>query len=266
MRVLTFGRSTPGFVTALVLAAFLGVRTIAAAPAAGGQAQGRFVAKEDILLFGLSLHVECNPNEVPDADGTVVCQTVPKGFATAVPTMFVAPQLPENIPSFGPDAVIKGTLRGPSFPTPIELTALPNTPFSIPAMSVAGNTFARRHPPGQQRRGADARRSESVIIDVIDKLLVTQVTARPLTAAKIREKGIVFDKSNFQAYNFSAAFAIEDTKDPDQLPGRAADAAGGRRPQRRRASCSRRSGRSRVCRACRRSFPTADSCRRRSRT
>ncbi len=30
-----------------------------------------------------------------------------------------------------------------------------------------------------------------------------------MTAAEIREKGIVFDKSNFQAYNFAAAFAIE---------------------------------------------------------
>jgi len=55
---------------------------------------------------------------------------------------------------------------------------------------------------------------ESVIIDVIDKLLVTQVTARPLTAAEEREKGLVFDKTNFQAYNFSAAFAIGDNKVP----------------------------------------------------
>ena len=49
---------------------------------------------------------------------------------------------------------------------------------------------------------------ESVRIDVIDKLLVTQVIARPLTAAEIREKGLVFDKSSFQAFNFTAAFAV----------------------------------------------------------
>ena len=36
------------------------------------------------------------------------------------------------------------------------------------------------------------------------------MTARALTAAEIREKGIVFDKSSFQAYNFTAAFAIQD--------------------------------------------------------
>ena len=43
---------------------------------------------------------------------------------------------------------------------------------------------------------------ESVTIEVIDQLLVTEVTARPLTADEIREKGIVFDQSNFQAYNW----------------------------------------------------------------
>ena len=35
-----------------------------------------------------------------------------------------------------------------------------------------------------------------------------------MTAAEIREKGLVFDKSSFQAYNFAAAFAIEDRKVP----------------------------------------------------
>src|SRR5262249_2423756 len=52
---------------------------------------------------------------------------------------------------------------------------------------------------------------ETVTIEVIEKLLVTQVMARPLSAAEIREKGIVFDQSSFQAYNFTAAFAVQDT-------------------------------------------------------
>ena len=51
---------------------------------------------------------------------------------------------------------------------------------------------------------------EVATIDVIEKLLVTTVTTRALTADEIREKGIVFDKTNFQAYNFTAAFAIDD--------------------------------------------------------
>jgi hypothetical protein len=63
-----------------------------------------------------------------------------------------------------------------------------------------------------ESQGAVLLRStpESVKITVIEKLLVTQITTRALTAAEIREKGIVFDSSNFQAYNFTAAFAVSD--------------------------------------------------------
>jgi hypothetical protein len=176
---------------------------------------GRFLAKEDILLFGLGLHVECNELEVPDENSITACQTVPKGFATAIPTMFVAPQVPDAVlPGFGPDALILGTLRGPSFPTPIELSALPNTPFSIPPMSVPGLHSLdeiRLVVNGQVLLRGDR---ESALIRVIDKLLVTQVTARALTAEEERAKGLVFDHSNFQAYNFAAAFAIEDKKIP----------------------------------------------------
>src|SRR5262249_56623357 len=113
----------------ILIATTAGGRVVAAQAAV---TQTRFLAQEDILLFGLGLHVECNEGELPDQNGITACQTVPKGYATALPTMFVAPQVPDSLPGFGPDAQILGTLRGPSFPNPIELSAKPNTPFSIP--------------------------------------------------------------------------------------------------------------------------------------
>ena len=166
------------------------------------QQKDRFLAKEDILLFGLGLKIE--PAQ----------QTVPKDIATIVSTMFVAPQLPGNLPPFAPDALIKATLRGPTFFSAIELTAKPNTPFNIPPLTVAG-----KHTLDNIRLVSNGEvvlrgTPESVVIDVIDRLLITEVTARALTAAEIREKGLVFDKSSFQAYNFAAAFAIEDKKVP----------------------------------------------------
>jgi len=166
------------------------------------QSNDRFLAKDDILLLGLGLKVE--PAQ----------QTVPKDIATIVSTMFVAPQTPGNLPPFSPDAVVKGTLRGPSFPTPVELTVKPNTPFNIPPLSVAG-----KHTLDNIRLVSNGEvilrgTPESVVIDVIDRLLITEVTARPLTAAEIIAKNLVFDKSSYQAYNFSAAFAIEDKKVP----------------------------------------------------
>ena len=162
------------------------------------QRSGRFLAKEDIVLLGLGLRVE--PAQ----------QTVPKDIATIVSTFLGAPTQPGELPPFGPNTVVKATLRGPSLATPLELTATANSPFNIPPLSVPG-----RHTLENIRLESDGQvllhgTPESVTIDVIEKLLVTQVTARPLTAAEIREKGIVFDKSSFQAYNFTAAFAVQD--------------------------------------------------------
>ena len=190
---------------ALAVAAVFALAVSAPAGVLHAEAQaqsGRFLAKEDILLFGLGLQVE--PAQ----------QTIPKDIATIVSTMFVAPQVPNGLPPLAPDAVVMATLRGPTFPTPIDLTTKPNSPFNIPPLNVAGiHTLdnIRLVSNGEiVLRGSP----ESVVITVIDRLLITEVTARPLTAAEIREKGLVFDNSSFQAYNFAAAFAIQDKKIP----------------------------------------------------
>ena len=160
--------------------------------------QSRFLAKADILLYGISLKVD--PAE----------QTVPKNIATIVSTFLQAPNVTgEDLPPFAPDAVVMATLSGPSFPTPQNLTASPNSPFNIPPLTVPG-----LHTLDNIRLVSNGEvllrgNPESVTINVIDKLLITQVTSRPLTAAEIREAGIVFDKSSFQAYNFTAAFAVQ---------------------------------------------------------
>jgi hypothetical protein len=170
------------------------------AAAVGVRAQDRFLGKEDIVLLGLGLRVE------PDH------QVVPRDIATIVSTFLSAPTPPAGqVAPFAPDAVVKGTLRGPGVGNGLELTATPNSPFNIPPLSTAGIYTLEeiRLESGGQilMRGTP----ESVTIEVIEKLLVTQVTARALSAQEIRDKGIVFDKSSFQAYNFTAAFAVQDT-------------------------------------------------------
>src|SRR4051794_36987740 len=192
--MIRFARSAP----ARVFAAVVGLWMLAAPQAHAGQSPARFLAKEDILLYGLGLKVE--PAQ----------QTVPKDIATIVGTYVQAPQLPDNLPAFAADAEVVATLRGPSLQQPVELRVKPNSPFNIPPLGVAGTHTLdniRLVSNGQVLlRGTP----ESVRIDVIDKLLVTQVAARALTAQEIRDRGIVLDKSNFQAYNFAAAFAIQD--------------------------------------------------------
>ena len=164
------------------------------------RAQDRFLGKEDIVLLGLGLRVE------PDH------QVVPRDIATIVSTFLSAPTPPAGqLAPFAPDAIVKGTLRGPGVGTGLELTATPNSPFNIPPLGTAGVYTLEdiRLESGGQilMRGTP----ESVTIEVIEKLLVTQVTARALSAQEIRDKGIVFDKTSFQAYNFTAAFAVQDT-------------------------------------------------------
>ena len=163
-------------------------------------AQDRFLGREDIILLGLGLRVE------PDH------QVVPKDIATIVSTFLNAPTpVLGQVAPFAPDALVKGILRGPGVGNGVALTAAPNTPFNIPPLSVPGvyTLDEIRFESGGQvlMRGTP----ESVTIEVIEKLLVTQVTARALSAQEIRDKGIVFDTSNFQAYNFTAAFAVQDT-------------------------------------------------------
>ena len=178
----------PGLVLAAVLAGAL--------PA---HAQPRVLAREDILLYGIGLKVE------------PATQTVPKDFATIVSAFLQAPQLPPgSLPPFGPDAEVRATLRGPSFAQPIELVAAPNSPLQIPVLSVPGTHTVENIRLISGGQVVLYGSPESAKIEVIEKLLVTTVTTRALTADEIREKGIVFDKSNFQAYNFTAAFAIDD--------------------------------------------------------
>ncbi|MGE5243771.1 MAG: carboxypeptidase regulatory-like domain-containing protein [Betaproteobacteria bacterium] len=190
--------ATRGFVWSLGLAAALAC-VLSSRLVAAPQQAGRFLAREDIVLLGIGL-------QAAPAD-----QTVPVNIATIVSTFLQSPTtLPEGVPPFAPDAVVTATLRGPSFPSGLDLTTKPNTPFNIPPLGVPGlHTLdnIRLVSGGSVLLYAAP---ESVTINVIDKLLVTQVTARPLTADEIRQKGIVFDKSSFQAYNFAAAFAIQD--------------------------------------------------------
>ena len=174
---------------------------VACAATAVAQTPARFLGKEDIRLYGLGLKVE--PAE----------QTVPRDIATIVSTFLQAPSNPGDLPPFAPDAEVRATLRGPSFADPVELRAAPNSPLNIPALTVAGVHTVENIRLVSNGEVVLYGSPETATINVIDKLLITQITARPLTAEEIREKGIVFDKSNFQAFNFSAAFAISPGND-----------------------------------------------------
>lgn len=164
--------------------------------------QGRWLAQEQILLYGLGLRAE------------PAHQTVPKDIATVVSTYLQTPDsIPDGTLPIPEDAEVRATLRGPSLPEPVELATGVNGHFDIPPLHIAGIHTLENIRVVHNGQVILYATPESVSIEVIDKLLLTEVTARPLSADEIKDKGIVFDSANFQAYNFTAAFAVEPGKD-----------------------------------------------------
>ncbi len=115
-------------------------------PSAAQVAETDVLGRDDIRLLGVGLRV------------TPARQVVPKDIATIVSTYLQAPTLPDSpLPPFAADAIVRGTLRGPGFAKPIEITARPNTPVQPAAVLGRGTLHARHDPPRERRRGAALR-------------------------------------------------------------------------------------------------------------
>ena len=93
----------------------------------GYTAERRWLAEEQILLYGLGLRAE------PEH------QTVPKDIATVVSTYLQAPDtIPQGVLPIPADAQVYATLRGPSLPGPVELVTRVNAHFEISPLQRAG--------------------------------------------------------------------------------------------------------------------------------
>ena len=58
---------------------------------------------------------------------------------------------------------------------------------------------------------------EPIVIKVIDEILVTEVTSRPLSLEEIQERGIVITEENFTAFDFAVAFLVGYSFKPGHL-------------------------------------------------
>jgi hypothetical protein len=101
-------------------------------------------------------------------------QTVPKNQATALTVQLVdAADSFSALPIAGLGTLfVNGTLTGPGIVTPRELSI----DISTPSVATA---------------------------DVIDRVIVTSVSSRPLSLQEIQDRGIVLDASNFSAFEFT---------------------------------------------------------------
>ena len=147
------------------------------------RAQPPILAREQIIIAGISL--QASPEH----------QTVPRNIATSVTASVVATGDPSGDASSAipGDAVVYAELRGPAFGAPVTIVAAPGEPLKIQPLAISGTyvlenirlvsggtTFLQASP-------------DTVTIDVVDKVLVSQVTTRALTAKEIQQKGIFVD-------------------------------------------------------------------------
>ncbi|MEL6544465.1 MAG: carboxypeptidase-like regulatory domain-containing protein, partial [Myxococcota bacterium] len=99
---------------------------------------------------------------------------------------------------------------------------VPNALLPLPRLQVAGVytlTEVRlvRRSNGQLvlARNADA---PTIAVEVIDELLVSQVTSRPLTLEEIEEAGIIITEDNFTAFEFSVGLTVGSEQVDIELP------------------------------------------------
>lgn len=167
---------------------------LALAPAAAHAADLPVLAREQILIVPVGL--QTSPAQ----------QTVPKNTATAVNTLVAGGAGAAVLPA---DALVFAQLRGPAFGSPIVLTARPNESLAIPPLALTGLYVLENIRLVSGGRTLLQAVPDAVTVEVIDKVLVSEVTSRPLTAQEIKDKGIVVDQTNFQVVNFTAGFGVE---------------------------------------------------------
>jgi len=102
---------------------------------------------------------------------------------------------------------VLGDFSGPGIEGVVQLTTAPNEPFRIPRLRVKGayGLSNIRLMQGDELLGYAEPRSVSVNAT---QILVTKVTARPLTQDEITSYGIVLDDDSYQTLNLTFGFAV----------------------------------------------------------
>jgi hypothetical protein len=144
-------------------------------------------------------------------------QTVPRNQVTGLATALVDPANPSatvSDPSVG-SLIVRGELRGPGLSAPLALQGAAGQVLAIPPLLTVGSyvidTLRLEDTSGSFTLAADPA---VATINVVDKIIVTSVASRPLSLDEIHERGIVVDRSNFSAFEFTFGLATESMQVP----------------------------------------------------
>jgi hypothetical protein len=111
---------------------------------------------------------------------------------------------------------IEGDLAGPGLRVPVSLpfdgsASITDDPFllAIPSLSVAGDydlSNLRLTVGGRTVLDVAPRR---IVVKVIDQILVTSVTTRPLTLAELKDRGVVIDSNSYLGFEFTVGVQVD---------------------------------------------------------
>lgn len=172
---------------AVLLAAFIG----ATAAVNAGE-----VARGELAIIGLGLEVSREP---------VLAAT---GVPSSLQTIFGGKSGDEAIAP--PGMAVLGELTGPSISEPITLTTLPGKAFVIPALHAEGEyTLQNIRLVGASGEFLQQAVPSFATIQV-SNVLETRTRVRQLTPEELRERGILLDPTNYDMYEFTFIFALDD--------------------------------------------------------
>ena len=155
----------------------------------------------DFLLLGLRVRPEPELQTVPRNTASGLFVRIDLSPSTVAPELLL-PLLPSGLE-------VRAEIVGPGLEEGFELRAAPGELLPIPPLSTRGLYTVRDI---RLVLGGDVflRASPDVAtVEVIDRVLITQVTTRPLTLEEIRQKGILFGDDSFTGYNFQLALRLD---------------------------------------------------------
>ncbi|MDR4506567.1 MAG: Ig-like domain-containing protein [Candidatus Scalindua sp.] len=202
-------------ILAIVLVALYSVLSIVTV----NSTQAETIGSGQIKIVGLVVDVDTRP----DIDGIQSTRKAVKDFPSAVLAVVGSPDGSNTVTNIPADSLVVAELDGPGLGNKtLTLSARPNTFLEIPALRVSGDyviSNVRLEREGgvilERLQGPD---TEPIVINVIDEILVTEVTSRPLSLDEIREKGIIITEDNFTALEFVVGFVVESKTVKIEIP------------------------------------------------
>ncbi|HYO78098.1 MAG TPA: Ig-like domain-containing protein, partial [Thermoanaerobaculia bacterium] len=172
--------------------------SIAVSALSGAVLHAGEVARGELAIVGLGVEVDRAP------------VSAATGVPSSVQTIFGGRKNDDAPPA--PGLSVLGELTGPGVDAPITLSAIPGRRFAIPALHTKGEyTLQNIRLVGASGEFLQQAMPSYAVINVTDALK-TEVRVRQLTPEEMRERGILVDARNFDVYEYTFIFSVDQSE------------------------------------------------------